>query len=112
MPRPSRGYERAALAAGLVSVDAQGRVFRIRRFGVPCAGYKAERRRADGVLLVPLSLDGRRVDLVAARLVYEARIGPIPDGHLVRQRNGDRSDNRPENLVAVPARKAAPVDVL
>lgn len=102
MPPPSRSYERDALAAGDVAVDAEGRVHRVRRYGRPCAPYRAERPSPDGYLVVPLALDGRRVRLLAHRLVYEARIGPIPEGHLVRQRNGDRADNRPGNLVAVP----------
>lgn len=102
MPPPSRSYERAALAAGDVTVDAEGRVYRIRRHGRPCAPYRAESPTLDGYLVVPLRLRSLRVRLLAHRLVYEARIGPIPEGYLVRQRNGDRADNRPANLVAVP----------
>ncbi len=102
MPPPSRSYERAALAAGDVAVDAEGQVYRVRRYGRPCAPYRAERPNLDGYLVVPLALGGRRVRLLAHRLVYEARVGPIPEGHLVRQRNGNRADNRPENLVAIP----------
>jgi hypothetical protein len=104
VPPPSRSYERAALAAGDVTVDAEGRVHRVRRYGRPCAPYLAARPNLDGYLVVPLALAGRRVRLLAHRLVYEARIGPIPEGHLVRQRNGDRADNRPENLVVVPGK--------
>jgi len=32
------------------------------------------------------------------RLVYEAANGPLPDGSLVHHINGDRTDNRLENL--------------
>lgn len=103
MPRRSRDYERTALDAGLVRVDTAGAVWKLRRAGLPCAPYRAESQRRDGYLAVPLFLDGRRVRLLAHRLVYEARVGPIPEGHRVRQRNGDRSDNRPSNLMAVPA---------
>lgn len=44
----------------------------------------------------------RRVRVQAARLVYEALIGPIPDGATIRFRNNDPNDTRPENLVAAP----------
>ena len=115
MPRPTRSYERAALDTGLVVADAEGRVWRLRRFGRLCAPYRAESPRADGYLAVPLSLGGRRVRVLAHRLVYEARVGPIPAGWVVRHRNGQRADNRPENLVAaphpVPGKRRAPADV-
>lgn len=108
MPRPSRAYERAALAAGDVAVDTAGAVWRIRRWGKRCAPYRAEGPARSGYLIVPMVLDGRQVRLLAHRLVYAARVGPIPEGYLVRQRNGDRGDNRPENLEAVP-RDATPI---
>jgi len=110
-----RSYEGAALAAGLFGVDAEGRVWRLRRFGRPCAPYRAESPRADGYLAVPLVLGCRRVRVLAHRLVYEARVGSIPDGWIVRQRNGARADNRPENLVTapwpIPGKRRAPTDV-
>jgi len=115
MPRPARSYERAALKAGLLAVDAEGRVWRLRRFGRPCAPYRAESPRADGYLAAPLSLAGRRVRVLAHRLVFEARVGRIPGGWVVRHRNGQRADNRPENLVAaphpVPGKRRTPASV-
>lgn len=108
MPRPTRDYERVALQAGLVRVDAEGRVWRLMRRWRPCAPYRAECGRSHGYLMVPLSLPGPagravRVRILAHRLVYAARVGPLAPGVLVRHRNRDRADNRPENLLAVAA---------
>ena len=102
MPRHPQGYERAALASGTFVVDPDGRVWRTRHYGKPCAPSRADGLQADGYRSVYLRIGGRRVRVLAHRLVYEALVGRIPDGHLVRQRNGNRSDNRPSNLVAVP----------
>lgn len=102
MPRPPHCYERAALATGEIVVDPMGQVWRSRRSGRPCAPYRADGRQGDGYRSVYLRLGGRRVRVLAHRLVYEALVGRIPDGYFVRQCNGDRSDNRPSNLVAVP----------
>lgn len=37
---------------------------------------------------------------VVARLVHEAFIGPIPEGHLIGYRDEDHTNLRPENLVS------------
>lgn len=41
------------------------------------------------------------------RLICEAAHGPIPDGWLVHHLNGNKTDNRPENLEATPDRDHA-----
>ena len=38
----------------------------------------------------------------ARRSVWVARHGPIPDGWVIHNMNGDPGDNRLENLAAVP----------
>lgn len=101
MPSLSPGYEAAMLATGVVTVDARGRVWRRERHGRPCAPYRAEGPR-NGYLVVTVYLDGRQRAAYAHRLAYVALVGPIPEGHLVRNRNGDHSDNRPANLEVVP----------
>lgn len=104
MPLPSRNHERAALASGMVSVDADGRVWRHWRAGRPVSPpYRAETLRPDGYMVVPLVLSGRPVRILAHRLVYVALVGPVPPGAMVRHWSRDRADNRPSNLVLVRA---------
>jgi hypothetical protein len=101
MPPPSANLEAAALASGVLTVDPKGRVWRHMRFGRPCKPYRAE-GPLKGYLVVTVYLEGRQRMLYAHRLAHVALVGPIPDGHLVLNRNGDRHDNRPENLKLVP----------
>jgi hypothetical protein len=111
VPRPSRDYERAALATGTFRVDAQGGVWRVRHYGKPCAPSRADGLQGDGYRSVYLRLGGRRTRVLAHRLVWVALRGPIPPGLVVRHRSQDRGDNRPENLIlarpSVPLRGAA-----
>lgn len=47
-----------------------------------------------------VKVDGR--DVMEHRLVWEAEHGPIPKGHSIHHENGDRLDNRLENLELMP----------
>lgn len=42
--------------------------------------------------------DGKRKATLIHRLVWEAHRGPIPKGHWVNHKNGEKTDNRLENL--------------
>lgn len=84
---PVLGYEReyAATADGRILNLRSGRVL----VGVPLRG---------GYLMVSLSRAGRRYSVLVHRLVAEAFHGPRPADAQIRHLNGDRRDNRPENL--------------
>ena len=51
-----------------------------------------------GYARVVLLKDGKRYNKMIHALVLEAFVGPRPEGALVRHLNGDRTDNRLENL--------------
>lgn len=54
----------------------------------------------NGYLRVTTCLEGKRTTHLVHRLVHEAFLGPIPEGHDVCHRNHDRQDNRAVNLYA------------
>lgn len=47
---------------------------------------------------LPLWIDGKQQNFTVHSLVAEAFIGPRPDGMDINHKNGDKKDNRPENL--------------
>jgi hypothetical protein len=51
-----------------------------------------------GYLLVIICLDGKKSAMTVHRLVAAAFIGPRPPGMQIRHLNGDKLDNRPQNL--------------
>lgn len=57
-------------------------------------------RHSDGY--VELNIDGRKV--LEHRYVWEQAYGPIPSNVHIHHANGDKTDNRLENLVATDAR--------
>lgn len=63
------------------------------------------KRDKDGYLLVSLSIDGQISTEKVHRLVAEAFIGPYPTGLQVNHRNGDKTDNRVNNLEYVTAKE-------
>lgn len=62
---------------------------------------KSPTKTRDGYLSVSLYRDGRGGARRIHRLVWETFRGPLEGGLVVNHRNGDRADNRLENLEAV-----------
>ena len=91
------GYE------GLYQVSSLGRVKRL--VGYQCCVERVLKpgKRRDGYLQVALYRDGKATNKRVHRLVAKAFLGDAPEGYEVNHRNGDKADNRAENLEWVTA---------
>lgn len=97
------GYE------GLYEVSDQGRVKSINRKRTDCRGRVQSFKETilkpeivfDGYMRVNLCQNGKQKHYRVATLVYEAFNGPIPEGKELDHINGERTDNRLENLRVV-----------
>jgi hypothetical protein len=85
----NRFQEEQAWASGKFTVDSEGRVWR---------GTKRAENRVGDYLQVKVMVGGVRYYTGAHRLVWRARIGPIPFGMVVNHKNGRKDDNHPDNL--------------
>ena len=98
-----KGYE------GRYQVSNQGRVRSLNRIITNCRGRKQIVKEKilkpenvfDGYERVGLCKNGKRKHYRVATLVYEAFVGPIPEGKELDHINGDRTLNIPSNLRAV-----------
>ncbi len=101
-------YAKAHVAAGVLQIDDNGQIWRLLIWG----GMRFRRwrsitpRRAEnvggkGYLRVSLARPGGLAIVMAHNLVYEIRVGPIPDGLEINHKNLIKTDNRPDNLEPV-----------
>lgn len=67
-----------------------------------CRRRRAEHARSDGYLRIRATVQGVRHQVSAHRVIWMAVHGPIPEGYTIDHVNGKRSDNRIDNLDAVP----------
>jgi hypothetical protein len=93
--------------AGYLEIDADGRVWRVGlRRGLKSGGVTvkavsrktAEKKLASGYIMIRVMEGGKRHVGLAHRLVWQHLYGDIPDGLLVNHKDGNKSNNRPDNL--------------
>lgn len=99
-------YAKAHVGRGVLDIDDHGHIWRhLAWYGGAwrsIAPRRAESEAGNGYLKVALGVPGGRVVAVKAhRLVYEVKIGAIPEGLEINHRNLDKHDNRPDNLELV-----------
>lgn len=91
--KPLSGYE------NYYSISNDGQLVRIATFG----GKKrwkpsAIRQNKYGYIKCRTCVDGKKIEHLAHRLVWQTFCGPIPDGMEINHKNGKKHDNRLENL--------------
>ncbi len=103
-------YAKAHVRVGILKIDRQGRIWRTAQFGSRSREWqrlepprRAENVGGKGYLRVSLWVpsEGRLAQVMAHRLVYEVRVGPIPDGLELDHADRDKKNNRPKNLEPV-----------
>lgn len=93
-----------ALVGSIFEIDARGRVWRVGHFTNAGNGtiIPNPRRRAEsgkkGYLRVFCSVNGKRLYVMAHRLVWQYFRGDIPDGLDPNHEDGVKSNNNPSNL--------------
>lgn len=85
---------------GLYAVDIHGNVFAYGNLAHKEEKQLKPRLKKNGYLYINLRKDGKNVDSTVHRLIAKTFIGDV-DGLQVNHINGDRTDNRLENLEAV-----------
>lgn len=96
-----------AVQAGELTIDGHGRIWRVaaRRSNrwsggtktIPCEPRRAEHDTGT-YFQVRVMRDRVRYYALAHRLVWRHFVGPIPPGMTVNHKNGNKQDNRLENL--------------
>ena len=97
-----------SLVPSQLQIDEQGRIWRIARRGgnpnrggiriTPMPRHRAEYVERYGYLLIAATISNQRYVTGAHRVVWTHFNSPIPDGLTINHKNGNKEDNRPENL--------------
>lgn len=95
--------------AGELSIDNNGDIWRLRErrgcgklWFIGCKAKECLPKRAEfnkgNYLRIHATMNNRRFNIQAHRLVWYHFYGPIPKNMTINHKNGDGKDNRPENL--------------
>jgi hypothetical protein len=97
--KPICGYE------GLYEINEEGHV---RRIGAwtdgrknRIKGLRARTVSENGYCRITLFRDRTKKTFPVHRLVYESFIGPVPEGKQINHKDGNKTNNTPENLEVV-----------
>lgn len=92
-------------AAGEFEIRPDGTIWRLKvrrgNITLPCPPRRAEHRTPHGYLQVRAMVGCRRYHVGAHRVIWWKFRGPIPDGMVINHINGQKDDNRLENLELV-----------
>lgn len=98
----------SAVESGLFEIDDLGRIWRLGKRGWDrwkrkirintCLKVRAENKTGLGYLQIRVMVNGKRAHAGAHRVVWRFFNGDIPLGMTINHKNGNKSDNRPENL--------------
>jgi DNA-binding XRE family transcriptional regulator len=80
--------------SGSIELDQIGRFWKLSR-GIK---VRAEHKTSSGYLQLRKMVGGKRYHVCAHRVVWAIHNGPIAAGKVINHKNGQKSDNRPENL--------------
>ena len=99
-------YAKAHVVGGVLTIDDDGQIWRtavnVRGIWKTIAPRRAENVGGKGYLRVSLAIPGGRVAIVMAHnLVYECKVGLIPDGLELNHDDLNKTNNRPTNLIPV-----------
>jgi len=94
--KPVVGYE------GIYEVSDHGQIKRIAGWtdgrAIKIKGIRKLKKSQNGYLRITLHRDMLKKEFAVHRLVMAAFVGPLPFGHEVNHKNGEKQDNRLENL--------------
>ena len=83
---------------GDLEIDDQGRMWRVRSRGKSVPRRRAEQCNTNGYFTLNTKVNGKTINANVHRLVWLHFYGEIPNGLTINHKNGNKHDNRLENL--------------